>query len=326
MMRVTPASTSRATVYSASGNPPTGTSGFGRPCAASPSRSALPPARRSASISSPGSPSRLRRPADRLVLEARCRDGGRVEEVAPVDDERPRHRVARPRRSGDSRSSGHSVTITAASASRTASSDGVAELDARQVVGLRDRIPAAHLGALGDQARRDDAARRLAHVVGVRLEREAEERDPSCRAACRGAAGASGRHAASAARSPPTPPAGGGTVAGVAGELLERGDVLREARAAEADARRRKCGPRRWSRPTPRATSTTSAPTSSQTFAISLMKLMRVDEERVRGELHELRGGDVGADDSRVDARVERRRRARRPRRRTRRRRPGRGS
>ena len=56
---------------------------------------------------------------------------------------------------------------------------------------------------------------------------------------------------------------------------------------------RRKCGPSRWSRPTPSRPSTTSAPTSSQTFAISLMKLMRVDEERVRRELDHLRRGDV---------------------------------
>ena len=39
---------------------------------------------------------------------------------------------------------------------------------------------------------------------------------------------------------------------------------------------RRKCGPRRWSRPMPFATSTTSAPVASQTFAISLMNEMRV--------------------------------------------------
>ncbi len=65
---------------------------------------------------------------------------------------------------------------------------------------------------------------------------------------------------------------------------------------------RRKCGPSRWSRPTPFATSTTSAPTSSHTFAISLMKLMRVDEERVRGELHELRRRDVRAHDLGLDA------------------------
>ena len=69
---------------------------------------------------------------------------------------------------------------------------------------------------------------------------------------------------------------------------------------------RRKCGPSRWSRPTPFATSTTSAPTSSHTFAISLMKLMRVDEERVRGELHELRRRDVGAHDLGLDAAEQR--------------------
>src|SRR5581483_7497646 len=39
---------------------------------------------------------------------------------------------------------------------------------------------------------------------------------------------------------------------------------------------RRKYGPSRWSRPTPSATLTTSAPVASQTFAISLMNEMRV--------------------------------------------------
>ena len=41
----------------------------------------------------------------------------------------------------------------------------------------RDRIPAAHLGSLGEQPRREDERRRLAHVVGVRLEGETEQRD-----------------------------------------------------------------------------------------------------------------------------------------------------
>ena len=39
---------------------------------------------------------------------------------------------------------------------------------------------------------------------------------------------------------------------------------------------RRKCGPSRWSSPTPSATLTTSAPVASQTFAISLMNEIRV--------------------------------------------------
>src|SRR5207248_340629 len=49
--RSTPEPTSRAIAYSSSGMPPTGTSGFGSPCVASPIRSAFPPARTSASIS-----------------------------------------------------------------------------------------------------------------------------------------------------------------------------------------------------------------------------------------------------------------------------------
>jgi hypothetical protein len=60
-------------------------------------------------------------------------------------------------------------------------------------------------------------------------------------------------------------------VARVARELLERVDVLREARAAEADAGLEELGPMRSSRPIPLATSMTSAPVSSQTLAISLM-------------------------------------------------------
>ena len=95
-------------------------------------------------------------------------------------------------------------------------------------------------------------------------------------------------------------------VAGVAGELLERVDVLGEARAAEADARPAgtsgRCGRRG---PCPRATSTTSAPVSSQTLAISLMKRDLRGEERVGGELDHLGAGDVGAHERRVERRVE---------------------
>ena len=68
---------------------------------------------------------------------------------------------------------------------------------------------------------------------------------------------------------------------------------------------RRKCGPMRRSRPTPSATSVTSAPVASQTFAISLMNEMRVIERRVRRELDHLRRGDVAADDRRVDSGVQ---------------------
>ena len=60
-------------------------------------------------------------------------------------------------------------------------------------------------------------------------------------------------------------------VAGVAGQLLEGGDVFGEARTPVTDAGPEELGPIRRSRPIPSATNPTSAPTSSHTLAISLM-------------------------------------------------------
>src|SRR5207249_3942998 len=54
--------------------------------------------------------------------------------------------------------------------------DAVGELDARQVFGARNGIPGAHRRAFREQAVRDHPARRLAHVVGVRLEGKSEQR------------------------------------------------------------------------------------------------------------------------------------------------------
>src|SRR5580704_7484960 len=77
------------------GRPPTSTSAFGRPPAASPRRSALPPAKMIASISAAlGDRRPVRGPADALVAEADGAGLGWIEEVAAVDDERRRHRVA----------------------------------------------------------------------------------------------------------------------------------------------------------------------------------------------------------------------------------------
>ena len=102
---------------------------------------------------------------------------------------------------------------------------------------VRDRIPGTHLGALREQPPGEHEARRLAHVVGSRLEGEAEERDLL---AAQGA-------------EPPLELADDApllelvdlddgiqeleVVARVRGELLERERVLREAGAAEPDPR-----------------------------------------------------------------------------------------
>ena len=142
----------------------------------------------------------------------------------------------------------------------------------------RDRVPGAHVGALGEQPPGQHEARRLAHVVGVRLEREAEQRDPSCRAA------SPSRSLELADHAPllELVHLDHGVqqlevVARVRRELLERERVLREARAAEADPGAEEALARSGGRArSPRRPSTTSAPVASQTFAISLMNEIRV--------------------------------------------------
>ena len=125
-----------------------------------------------------GTRRRLRRPADRLVLEARGRDGGGIEEVAAVDDERTRHRLAHLVARETSRSSGHSVTIDGG----VGAAHGV-ERRSRRAPRRADRRAArpdpsrAPPRPPAMQPRGDDAARRLADVVGVRLERQAPGRD-----------------------------------------------------------------------------------------------------------------------------------------------------
>ena len=75
-------------------------------------------------------------------------------------------------------SSGHSVTSTAASAPSRASSADVGDVDAVEACPtVGDGVPGADFRAFGEQARREDEARRFAHVVGARLEREPEQRD-----------------------------------------------------------------------------------------------------------------------------------------------------
>ena len=103
-------------------------------------------------------------------------------------------------------------------------------------------------------------------------------------------------------------------VAGVAGELLQGRHVFWEAANPRSRCPRsgscRRCAGRGPCRARPRAT---SAPTSSHTLAISLMKRDLRGEERVRGELDHLGRGDVGAHDRAVERLVELRDRVGRP-------------
>ena len=206
-----------------------------------------------------------------------------------------------------SRSSGHSVTTTAASAPSSASSAVFAiSTPCRCASPVRDRVPCRDVRPLGEQPAREDEARRLTHVVGARLEREPEERDPL-----------------PAERSEPALELPDDAsllqlvdlddrvqelevVARVRRELLERERVLREARAAEADAgaEERRADPAVEADALGDA-SMTSAPVASHTFAISLMNEMRVTSAAFAASLTISADGDVAAHDRGVDALVQ---------------------
>src|SRR5919106_6575239 len=119
----------------------------------------------------------LRGPPDPLVLEAVSPHRRRIEHVAPVDEQPVAHATARlrpvelaelrPFRYEDGR---------VRALERVERRGG--DVDAVEVnLAVRDRVPCAHLGALGLQPTGEYDARGLAHVVGAGLERESEERD-----------------------------------------------------------------------------------------------------------------------------------------------------
>ena len=116
---------------------------------------------------------------DPLVDEAGGPDARGIEEVSAVHEQRVRHPAAISSQAS-SANCAHSVTRIAASAPSSASSALAADLDAGEHLGARglgDRVERDHCRALGLEARREHEARRLAHVVRVGLEREAEQGD-----------------------------------------------------------------------------------------------------------------------------------------------------
>ena len=178
------------------GVPGDATSAFGRPCAASPSRSALPPARMIASTTDADGSGRARAspaarptasgPADPLV-----REPGRAHLADRAGSGRPRPGVAP---SLADLGTGEVAQLSplghdhggVRAAHRPC--DGRAELDAAHPpLAVDDGVPGAYLRSLGEQARREHEARRLSHVVSVRLERQPEQGDrlprslPRCR-------------------------------------------------------------------------------------------------------------------------------------------------
>ena len=111
---------------------------------------------------------------------SRRRGGGRVEEVPAVHDQRVRHPA------------GELLPIELAELRPLGDQDrrvggverlggGSAQLDARQQLlggALGNRVVGDHGRPLALEARGEHQARSLAHVIGVRLERQAEEGDP----------------------------------------------------------------------------------------------------------------------------------------------------
>ena len=247
--RSTPAAARRPIWYATSGLPATSTSDFGRPPAASPRRSAFPPARMIASITAAGASTRARpsRRAPRTASAARpipsyanpcARIAVASRWLRPSITSGFRI-VPRSSAHGRSRSSGHSVTTTAASAPRSASAAVSANSTPRSVArasatgsqattsapsasrrAVSTRLGASRRSSVSGLNARPSSATRLpreraevllelrdrpAHLQLVHLHHRGDDVE---------------------------------VVPRVAGEQLQEGDVLREAAPAEAESRR----------------------------------------------------------------------------------------
>src|SRR4051812_15847874 len=178
-------------------------------------------------------------PPDALVDQTRRAHGLRVQRVAAVDEHLAAHRV------GDGaqvdalelvplRDEHHGVGA-ADGAERV-----VGELEARHEpprLVLGDRVVRAHVRAGGLEPRAEHERGRLAHVVGVRLEREAEQRDVLADERAEMLLELADDAALLELVDLDDGVEQLEVVAGVAGELLEGGDILGKAASAEPDPR-----------------------------------------------------------------------------------------
>ena len=182
-MSSTPCVRSQSSMKAMKGRSTSGTTGLGTVVVSGRSRVPSPPARMRACIRP--RPPRSRRGPRRSAGRRPRRSGPRR------SPRRGRGSCARRRAASracssaiaarsSSPNSGHSVTSTTASAPSTAASAEAAKLDAPEQLArllLGDRVVGAHLRARGLQPRGEHERGGLAHVVRVRLEREAEQRD-----------------------------------------------------------------------------------------------------------------------------------------------------
>ena len=141
---------------------------------------------------------------------------------------------------------------------------------------MRDRVPRDDVGALGEQPAGQHEGGRLARVVGVRLEREAEERD------------ALSAQGSETCLSLPITRRFWSSFTSItafstwkwypefAASCFRASESFGKQLPPKPTPARRKLLPIRRSWPMPSATLTTSAPVASHTFAISLMNEIRV--------------------------------------------------
>src|SRR4051812_3411165 len=166
----TPWRCSHSSMYTRNGRSTSGRTGFGTVTVSGRSRVPSPPTRITACIGASGLP-------DALVDQAGRADGLRVEGVAPVDEHVAGHRL------GDLGEVDLLELVPLGDehdrvGARDAAEGVVGEVEAghhppRLVLG--DRVVRAHVRAGRLEPRAEHERRRLAHVVGVRLEREAEQ-------------------------------------------------------------------------------------------------------------------------------------------------------
>src|SRR4051812_45993312 len=228
----TPWRRSHSSMYARNGRSTSGRTGFGTVTVSGRSRVPSPPTRITActAVSS--------RLPDALVDQAGRAHGRRVEGVAPVDEQRAGHRA------GDGFEVERLELVPLGDEHdgvgvAHAAEGVVGELQARHEppgLVLGDRVVGAHVRARGLEPRAEHERRRLAHVVRVRLEREAEQRDVLADERAEVLLELADDAALLELVDLDDGVEQLEVVAGVAGELLEGRDVLRKAASAEPHA------------------------------------------------------------------------------------------
>ena len=244
--------------------------------------------------------------ADALVLEAGPDELLGVEEVAAIDDQRPRHLLRRgPVELGELAPLGDEdggVGALECLRRRGGHLDRAEQL--RGALG-GDRVIGDYLRPLALQARREDQAGGLAHVVGVGLEGKAEQGDPLADQRAEVLLELADDPALLQLVDLDHRGQQLEVIAGVAGQHLQRADVLREAAAAVADAGAEEGAADPLVEPHPlRHLADVGAYLLADVGDLVDEGDLR-RQEGVGGELDHLGAGDVGAEDLAAERLIE---------------------